>query len=351
MNATERLRHDLLQGPDFFPHKLDLWAQTVLFVRLSREQFRHASFLDDRIITPQTQGVWHRLASTEACLAGAPPGRPVHFIFHTGHVGSTLLSRLLEAAGGVLALREPLALRTLAELADDVGAPHALYSEEALDRLLRLQILLWSRGYDDTNAVIVKATSAAARLGPRLLACSENARAIYLSLSAEPYLATLLAGANSPIDLRGLGRERFMRVHRLADCTPQKPLHALSLGELAAMTWTAETLTAALLARTGRVLPMDFERLLQEPAAHLGAALAHFGIPAPKTYLETIENAPLWRRYAKAPEADYSPQMRAQILAEARLRHAGEIAKGLRWIEALAQTSPAVTATLAASAS
>ena len=43
---------------------------------------------------------------------------PIHFIFHSGHVGSTLLSRLLEEVPSQLGLREPLPLRSLAELHD-----------------------------------------------------------------------------------------------------------------------------------------------------------------------------------------------------------------------------------------
>ncbi len=56
---------------------------------------------------------------------------------------------------------------------------------------------LWSRGYEATRAVVVKATSSAGRLAPRLLGRSPASRAVYLNLAAEPYLATLLGGANS----------------------------------------------------------------------------------------------------------------------------------------------------------
>ena len=120
---------------------------------------------------------------------------------------------------------------------------YALFDEAALDRLSLLQMLLWSRGYSDTWAVVVKATSATARIAPRLLLLAPQSRAIYLHLAAEPYLATLLAGQNSSIDLRGMGKERFQRLHRLASRDSAQPLHSLSIGELAAMTWSAEMLT------------------------------------------------------------------------------------------------------------
>jgi hypothetical protein len=76
-----------------------------------------------------------------------------------------------------------------------------------------------------------------------LLTRCADARAIYLNLRAEPFLATLLAGPNSPSDLRGHGAERMRRLMRILAIEPATPLHALSLGELAAMSWLTETAT------------------------------------------------------------------------------------------------------------
>ena len=93
-----------------------------------------------------------------------------------------------------------------------VAARHRSSSTRLLDTLLRL----WRRGYAATRAVVVKATSSAARLAPVLLERSAASRAIYLNLRAEPALATLLAGANSLIDLRGHGAERHEAAYRRA---------------------------------------------------------------------------------------------------------------------------------------
>ena len=89
---------------------------------------------------------------------------PLHYILHTGHVGSTLLSRLLDTTGAVLSLREPLPLRTLAEASDVLGQPESLLSESQFELVLDTFIRLWSRGYATTRCVVVKATSAAARV-------------------------------------------------------------------------------------------------------------------------------------------------------------------------------------------
>ncbi len=336
----QRMRDQLLADPSLLAQKLDFFGQRALFLRFTASEYRQASFLDDRILTPAAQGMWARFEDVTAALAGAAPARPLNFIFHAGHVGSTLVSRLLENAPGVLALREPLALRALAEAQDTLGAPESLVSPEQFASFVREQIILWSRGYADTRAVIVKATSTAARLGPVLLQEQPAARALYLNLTPEPYLAALLSGENSPIDLRGFAGERVRRLKRFGVELPA-PVHAMSIGELAAMTWTVERLTEGALAEAGKeqVLSLDFERLLASPETALRAICAHFRIEAPEAYFTQVSQNPEWLRYAKAPEHPYSPDARAQALAEARASKAAEIRQGLSWLDAMAARS------------
>ena len=104
-------------------------------------------------------------------------GHPVHFIFHTGHVGSTLVSRLLDETGSVLSLREPLPLRTLADAHDALGHVDSLLSDAQFDRSLAQFMRLWGRGYATTRCVIVKATSSAGRLAAPILSAQRRHRA------------------------------------------------------------------------------------------------------------------------------------------------------------------------------
>ncbi len=220
-------------SPDAYPQKIDLASLTVLLIQFSQSAYRAASFLDDRILGPTSQGAWLPIDRIAEASSSAEV-RPLHFIFHTGHVGSTLVSRLLDETGAVLSLREPLPLRTLAEAHDLLGRPDSLLSQAQFDRILATLLRLWARGYDATRCVVVKATSSTGRLAGRILTAAEESRAIYMNLRAESYLATLLAGRNSPIDLRGHGSERIRRLHSLSTAPPPA-LHALSIGELAAM--------------------------------------------------------------------------------------------------------------------
>jgi len=336
----EQVRDGLPGDPTIFPQNLDFAREAILFLRLDRRAFADASFLDDRILTPQSQGRWVRFPELAPWMERAAPRRPLHFIFHAGHVGSTLVSRLLDGAGA-LGLREPLALRVLAEAADDPARG------AQTENLLRWFTMLWSRGFPDTQAVVLKATSSAQRLAPSLLECAPNARAVAMNLKAEPYLATLLAGENSHIDLNGHGPERYQRLTRLAGA-PAAPLASMRLGEIAALTWLVETLTQTdAKEKFGeRVLPIDFDDFLGDPSNEIRRVCAHFGLSPPEPYFTAAANSPVLQRYSKAPEHAYSPALRAQILAQSRITNAAEIRNGMAWLEAFARRSPAAGAAL-----
>jgi len=337
----------LAASPDVYVQKVDLARDAALLVQLSAGAYRAASFLDDRILTPDAKGGWASIESLrEAAQAIAAP-KPLHFIFHTGHVGSTLLSRLLDESGCVLPLREPLPLRTLADAHDVLDRGESLLSPHDFDALERVLLNVWSRGYANTHTVILKATSSACRIAARLLERRQSARAVYLNLAAEPYLATLLAGTNSGIDLRGHGPVRIRQLQaRIAK--PLPPLHALSPGELAAMSWLAETWNQhdAGVRFGGRVLALDFDELLSDVAGAVRSVAGHLQLPLEPPWLAGIASSPVLTRYSKSPDFEYSPHLRRELLRQSRQKNAEEIGAGLRWLENLAGAQPTVAAVL-----
>ena len=376
-NPSEAWLAKLALGPDVLLHKVDLVRGAVLAVGWSEAGYRSASFLDDRILGPHVKGAWLSGGAVAGALAGPTAGaagalsarRPLHFIFHAGHVGSTLLSRLLDevpglpsgppsghpmgpasgqssgqasgepaspsVASAVLGLREPLPLRTLAEAHDVLGRADSLLSSAQFEALLQMLAASWQRGYAHTQAVVLKATSSTTRVGPALLAALPAARAVCLNLAPEPYLATLLAGENAALDLRGHGPERMRRLQaRTTSITT--PLHALSLGEQAALAWLAEAWSQRELAQQAgpRILAVDFDELLDNVEGMLAAVLQHFGLDAAAAPL--LARSPVLTRYSKATEHAYSPGLRQQVLAQARRDHAVELQRGLRWLETVA---------------
>lgn len=344
--ASGPLLGALAATPDVYLQKIDLVRDAALLVKLSEHAYRAASFLDDRILTPGVEGAWASLPGLAQAARAIGQRRPLQFILHTGHVGSTLLSRLLDDSGCVLSLREPLPLRTLADARAVLELPESLLSPPDFATLEQSLLQVWSRGYPNTHTVVLKATSSACSVAVQLLERHDTARAVYLNLSAEPYLATLLAGKNSSIDLRGHGPARIRQLQtRISTQLPQ--LHALSLGELAAMSWLVETWNQHDAgARLGaRVLALDFDELLADVAGGVARVVAHFDLPRGR-WLDDIASSPVLTRYSKSPDFEYSSQLRRDVLRQSRQDNAAQIAAGLGWLERFGGSQPAVAAVL-----
>lgn len=344
---TDSLLSGLSASPDIYLQKIDLTREAALLVQLNEPAYRAASFLDDRILTPGLKGGWVNMDRVLRAAQAVRDCKSLHFIFHTGHVGSTLLSRLLDESGCVLSLREPLTLRTLADARDVLGLPESLLSPRSYEALEDALLKFWSRGYRDTQAAVLKATSSAGRIAGRLLERCERARAVYLNLAPEPYLATLLAGRNSSIDLRGHGPVRIRQLQaRIA--TPLPQLHTFTPGKLAAMSWLAETWNQHdTLARFGaRVMALDFDGLLADVERQVSRIAAHFGLQIEPSVVTKLARAPVLTRYSKSPDLEYSPQLRLEVLHHSRQNNRTQIAAGLRWLEELARSQPAAAEVL-----
>ncbi len=314
---------DLTQSPALYPMALDMQRDALLFLRMSEADYRASSFLDERARITDRREQWLPFLDVERALATPMAVCPLQFIFHMGHVGSTLLSRLLDEAGGVLSLREPLPLRAIAE-AYDTGLPD-------MDRRLEVLLRLWERGFAETRTVALKATSATERVAPRLLSLRPEARAVLLGVSAESYLATMFASPNSAGDLNANGPERMHRLATMGVTVPRPQ----TLGELAAMSWLAERVTQVRIqsAFGARVLAIDFDAMLGAPEETLQRVLAHFRIShAPATVMSMAKSAAL-SRYSKEQDRPYSAGLRAELQAEARKLYAKEIRAALDWLE------------------
>lgn len=334
------------RSPEFFPHGLDIPTDTVTFIRLDQADYERASFLDARIIgagTLRESIPWMRVA---AAIAEARLVERCAFIFHIGHVGSTLLSRLIGAHAGAFALREPLLLRTFAQLHGAAPLPHG-WTGADLGARLEGCLQLLSRTFAARQRAVVKTTSLVSELAAALLARSATPRAVMMSVAPEVYLATILGGENSRREARMLTPGRCVRLNRRAGGTVWDPAR-LSEGEAVALGWACETAALAHAAhgRERQVLQLDFDRFLADPPALLLAALLHLDVGATAAEAATIVQGPDMARYSKAPEFAYDSALRRDVLNDARAAHGAEIRRGLAWLDAVASAHDSVRAAL-----
>lgn len=325
---------EILSDPNYLPFRLDPVERRVLFVRIEGEVRQQAAFLDERLLTGNAQGAWLALDALPLAPATLPP---LHFIFHIGHCGSTLLSRLLQEWPCVQSLREPLPLRTLSTLRQEPGSDSAIFSAAQWQGMLHTLLALWARPLPGIDATTLKATSSCNGLIEPILATTPASRAILLDMSLEPYLATLFKSPDSVRDAAAGAAERlaFLR-DTLQDDLPS--LHALSLPQLCAMGWLAEQLRFNELtdgAHASRVLRIRFEALLQDPRHALQRIAAHLGWSAEGVQAAVASSA--WGRYSKAQDHAYGLEDRALDLDESRRRHAPRIREGLNFVSQLQQ--------------
>lgn len=328
------IAEDLGRSPELFPFALDLPGDSVAFIRLSRSDYERASFLDARLLTPQT--VSHALpwSQVTAAIEASQLMERCGFIFHIGHVGSTLLSRLIGVHAGVFSLREPVLLRTFAQLSGQPETQPRMWCGGDFDARLTGCLKLLSRTFETKQLPLVKATSFVSELAPSLMSRASTPNAVMMYVSPESYMATILGGPNSRQEARALAPSRLRRLHRrIGGEVWQLPL--LSEGEVLALSWTCEISALAQAANSGgkRVFRVNFDQFLANPGPLLSAVLGHFGLESSANEVRAIVEGPEMRRYSKAPEHGYDAALRRDVLNAARAAHGAEIRRGMAWLD------------------
>lgn len=322
---------DIAADARWLAQALDADTGLVRLVEMNRKSYRAASFLDDRVLQGGTRAVVVPWREVEAAAAGIAR-RDARWIFHIGHVGSTLVARLLGEIAGVLAIREPRILRDVALVTEERRRPLA----EALQALL-------SRTIAPHELALVKATSFVSEIAPELVPAGE--RALFLFATPRAYIEGMLAGENSRAELPVLAEGRSRRMAgRVANLGGSSEAH------LAAAAWACEmsALEAAAEAMTDReILWADFDMMLDDMAGHLAKVARFFGFEASAERVSEIVGGPLLSRYSKAPEFEYSPTLRRELLDQAASDFRGDIASALAMLDRAAETSPLLQRALA----
>lgn len=322
---------EIARDATWLAQALDPSAGMVRLVAMNSDSYRAASFLDDRLMQQPVDAQIVPWPDVEAAVAGELR-IDARWIFHIGHVGSTLVSRLLGEIEGVLAIREPRLLRDL-----------AVSPAEVRGRYVAAVPKLMSRTFVEKETACVKATSFASEIAAELVPPGE--RALFMYTRPRNYIASILAGENSLKELRTLAGSRGQRLAERGMALPP----ARNDSERAAEAWACEmtTLESAAEAMPDRqIVWADFDAMLGDMAVELGRVAAFFGFAANADRLAAIATGPLMQRYSKALEYEYSPSLREQLIAGAAARHGRDIDAALAMLRAAAEKSPLLTRVL-----
>lgn len=327
---------DILESPAWLP--LQASAEELRLIHLDEGAYRAASFLDQRLAG---RGLVEAQCSAEVVRGAARELKPrAHYLFHMGHVGSTLVSRLVGEHESLFCLREPALLRAFA------GTPAGQPSSFGLH--LQGALALLSRTWRPQQRALIKATSFLSELAVEVLSGPDEPLALLLFTDPLSYLRGILAGPNSRIESRTLAPSRWRRLQRRLGEGPGR-IDPGSEGEQVAMSWLCEmaALHEAAQHHGSRVLWVHFDAFLLEPHAGLDAILRALGTPASPGEIEKLVAGPLMGQYSKAPEHAYDAALRREVLHSADREHPLEIRRGIDWLGRLAQRHPLVAALLA----
>ena len=325
---------EIAASPAWLPLQV-LGGGSMQMLQLDETAYRAASFLDQRLLQ---QGFAQRHCALTLLQGVAERLKPrAHYIFHTGHVGSTLVSRLIGAQQSFFSLREPALLRILAAAGGAGTGPLTL--EDVL--------ALFARTWHAEQRAVIKVTSFVSELAERILAAEPQSVGILMFARPLPYLQGILAGPNSRIETRQLAPSRLARLQqRVGEGAWCAALH--SEGEYVAMSWLCEmaALQQAAARVPAQVLWVEFDALLNAPHAGLQRLFGALGAPVAPAQLESLVTGPLMRQYSKAPEHSYDAALRRAVLAGADREHHEEIRRGMQWLQQAAQEAPLIAAVL-----
>ena len=330
----------LLPSAALLAYRIDIEADAIELVQVDRAFYRQAVFLDQRAFAGRRfDGLRTRLSLVAAGLPESIP--PLGFLFHIGHTGSTLISRSLDGLPGVLGLREPLPLLALVAAADGLNTPLARWSAAQFQALTDTVRGLLARGFAATDRPLIKASSVVSVLAEQLLRPCDHA--LFLGLPLTRYLATLLRDPGLRTAARASTRPRLAEyLDRVGDDATR--LYQLKDSEYIALSWLIDADRAGRLCsrqgNRGRMLLLDFETWLVDPAASLTQIATTFGLAHSGDQIERALRQAEPGRYAKDQQQVFDTHTRQRELELAQRQYADEIDQGRRFVERILTKHP-----------
>lgn len=333
----------LLSDVRYLPHQVSLADDRLVLIPTDRSRLRDAGFIDGRTDFSTGPAISTSLSSLLAApIAGTPPD---HFIFHIAFCGSTLLSRLLDAPGRSLVLREPNCLAEIAnqraaldraERSDPVVAPALL----ALRGLLRRR---WQAG----EAIVVKPSNWINNLAPALCEDADAMRPLFLTMGRADFVRAIFRGGSDRIAFAARAA-----LHLTSDGKDDAELVALALaretdqlGKLAGLAAVLHQVQMRLLADAaakggwGESHWLSFDELVADPRAAARKAADALAIELPEKALAA--NCDRWLdRHAKQPELSYSAGDRSEADRLAAAEHGARIESALQWADEAFRACP-----------
>lgn len=294
---------DLRDSPDHYLHSFD--GDDAVFVPMDRAAYHRSIFLDGRISAASGGSMRIPISS----LSGEM--RPIGWIFHIAHCGSTLLARALDEPHANLVLREPAALRQVCVTPDA--------------RKLQLVLTMLGKRYSPEAPTLVKANVPVNFNLHQIIGRDPNARAVFLHCQLRDYLLAVL---------RSDGHRQWVRQVTNQFAPALGSVAALSDAQRAAALWFGQM---RIFAEALRMMPnarsLDSESFFNDPKPVLAAAAAQLEIEISAARIDQIVSEPLFSTSAKNPALAFNNAQRLARRADLAAAIGTELDEAERWVE------------------
>jgi len=336
------LQH-LTDTPALFLREINLPDGKAILTPMDEHGYRSSNFLDRRAARAQPEDAIATLNELARHILASPqPRRPIHFLFHIGHCGSTLISRLLGEFPGLLALREPPPLVLLSHILRHQGAPGMQVTIRQWQVLHTLVLTMLGRTFSPNQIALVKPPSHTNNLMASCLAWHPGTRGILLFVSLPAFLASVLRPDLSE-ETKGMIRNAlwtdYCALKGIPPCAPPP----LSEGECAALVWLVKMTEYASVYRNERnnerLMTVQFSNFLEDPRFWLFKLGEFLKQPITAVELDLILAGPIMRTNAKSPGQPFNRDCYESKLRVSSVTHADEIRRGQAWVERQAHES------------
>lgn len=265
----------LLADSQVTPYCIDLFGKGMVLVEVPREVDLSAHpFIYDAQYRFASRVYTIGLDDFNAASEDMPAPARLLLLHSTGRCGSTLLTRALNAASGVVALSEPdvfTQLSTSGRLGDDA-------TRDAFVRLYRNCLKMFCRG--DADLFVLKFRSVVCEHADYLASALPAARALFLYRDAVDVAVSTARIMERPLSGWTLNSRERRAWSLLAPLLATLP-SPVDAGDLLASLWAGPVLRYLHLHETGHWLgALRYEELVADGLGAVRAVLAGCGIPA-----------------------------------------------------------------------
>ena len=322
---------DLFDSPNLYPLFIDGAPDRFVFVPMTREKYRNASFHNKRdlkstsILFPVAlDQLTRRRARTDN-----PHRKAVHYVFHTAFCGSTLLSRYLDIPGCFFVYREP---STLTQLSLFKHGRLPSWNVLHWPRVLELSIAFLSRTELPEETAIVKLGDGCNNLIDELLGQRAESRGLILYSDLETFLISTLKSPSRRKWVRN--RIKWSGANELPEMRPINPA-GLSDSAASAYVWLAQILTCrrAIERNPEQMCSLNCRQLFDSPGDTLQSIFSLFGKPYREELIAGVISSES-KKHGKTRQ-EFDVEQRENVRRNVERECSAEIEAGLAWFDSL----------------